>query len=202
MTSFTVITQNQLEIISLIQAELISRLKNGRIGNNSSELMPYMSLIEKALPLLPAMPLEVAEQLAASDSEKLLSLMSLILEGDSMPIDQSRFDAALAKINDLKSDAADDQANKEALSKAQAELSKAQESLGSMQAKVDQLSADDEADKAAIAQAKADLQSAEAAVKSAEDKANTLIDQILPVSEAAVPAQPEVPVSNDIPPLM
>jgi hypothetical protein len=63
-----------------------------------------------------------------------------------------------------------------------------------LQSQVDQLTSDDESDKAEIAKAKADLQKAEEAVAAAETKANTLIDQILPDSEALT--------MPDVPPLM
>jgi hypothetical protein len=181
MASYAKVAQNQLDAIDLIQTELLSRLQRGRIGSSVSELMPYFSLIEKALPLLAVMPVNIEEQLENIQVNQLLSLILNEKEGDTtMPIDQNRYDPAVAKLNELKSGAADDEANKVALNQAQAELKSAQEALGSLQAKVDQLTSDDEADKSAITQAKVDLQFAEEAVAAAEQKANALIDQIVP----------------------
>jgi chromosome segregation ATPase len=193
VASFATIAQNQIEAIALIQAELLGRLKSGRIGQSSSELMSYLLLIKESLPLLSVLPEGTPEQAANITVNKLISALLEEQLGDlSMPIEQSRFDAAVAKLNELKSNAADDEANKAELQQAQAELKSAQEKLGSLQSQVDQLTSDDESDKAEIAKAKADLQKAEEAVAAAETKANTLIDQILPDSEA--PTVPDVPV--------
>jgi len=191
--TFAAIAQNQIEVIALIQAELLGRLRSGRIGMSASELMSYLNLIEKSLPLLSVIPEGTPEQSANIIVNKLISSILEENLGDlSMPIDQSRFDAAVAKLNELKSTATDNEANKAELQQAQAELKSAQEKLGMLQSQVDQLTSDDESDKAEIAKAKADLQKAEEAVAAAETKANTLIDQILPDSEA--PTVPDVPV--------
>jgi len=201
VANFATVAQNQIEVIALIQGELLSRLRSGRIGSSSSELMSYLLLIKESLPLLSVLPEGTPEQTANIVVNKLISTILEEQLGDlSMPIEKSRFDAAVAKLNELKSNAADDETNKAELQKAQAELKSAQEKLGMLQAQVDQLTSDDESDKAEIAKAKANLQSAEEAVAAAEQKANTLIDQILPSSEA--PTVPDVPASPDIPPLL
>ena len=192
MNTFATIAQNQIDAIALIQSELLTKLRAGRIGFSASELTAYFSLIEKGLPLFGILPDNIGEQLTNTQLNQLITLiLDNTQEGDpTMPIDQAKFDAALAELNRLKSDASDDAANKAALAQAQAELKSAQDNLATLQAKVDQLTSDDEADKAAVAKAQADLQSAEVAVKDAEDKANALIDQILPSPSA--PTAPDV----------
>lgn len=184
MASYSLVAQNQLDAIAAIQTELLERIKSGSVRYDASELATYFTLIDKALGLFQILPQGTAEEQANVTVNKLISLILDEPQGElSMPIDQARFDAAVAKLNELKIEAADDEANKTALAQAQADLKSAQDAVAPLQAKVAELQPkadDDDAARAQLTQAQADLKSAQDALAAAEAKTNQLIDQIVP----------------------